>query len=140
MKRLDDTSSEVRCLALEALNVIPKCIPEGFKFGPDNKDFIKSMFEQVLLHMDDKNVRMRGKVLGKFFFTAGTTVYNIYCYSYGFSKCFVVFFDIPETLKHLWYLHPTLFKQILSQQADKHKHQEELKSLTIFVEDVNLNN
>ena len=86
VKRLDDTSSDVQCLALEALNVIPKCIPEGFEFGPDNEDFIKSMFEQVLLHMDDKNVRMRGKVLGEFFLTTGTTVKNIYYYSYGFAN------------------------------------------------------
>lgn len=64
LKRLDDSSEEVRSTALQALGLWLSNLSKDY-----NPDFcaphLQHLFQQLLLHLDDPDASVQGQVLGE---------------------------------------------------------------------------
>ncbi len=63
LKRLEDSSDEVRLLAMGALATLTHCLDKD-KLDSDGKELLVDVYETLLVHMDDAKEPVRKKALG----------------------------------------------------------------------------
>ena len=64
LKRLDDSSVEVRAVALQALGVWLSCLGKDYN-SQLCSPHLEFLFQQLLLHLDDPESRVQDAVLGE---------------------------------------------------------------------------
>lgn len=64
---MDDTSEDVRLLTTRVLKAYVKSFPDGYEWKL-YRSYLKHMFENVLVHLDDKNKQIQLGVFGKLVF------------------------------------------------------------------------
>ena len=108
MKRLDDNSEDIRFETLNLLDVYFQNLNTGSYDKILYQAHLKALYEGLLIHLDDANVKIQEKVLGKIL-----DISNL--------KSSKAYFLFKEILKTASVLSPELLTEEILKVKDKHR-------------------